>query len=788
MIGDPKQAIYKFRGADVFTYINARRRVTQRSDGLFTLATNWRSSRAMVAAINQLFARAEQRMPRQGAFLYPRDIPFIPVAPAPDADQKALLVQGRAPAPLTFWYCRGDDKNGQLSSGQARQTLALQCAEEIVALLNASCDDQASVAGEALTPGNIAVLVRDRQEASAVKAALAQRGVNSVFLSRESVFDAPIAIELYHILQAVMQPADERKVRTALATPLLGASLQDIARLDTDLNAMQQVLDEFAHYHMHWQRFGVLSMLRQLMARREIPARLLAHAEGQRQLTDLRHLGELLQQASMARAGMHDLLRWYVRNCSTDSREPSETQRVRLESDSQLVQIVTIHSSKGLEFDIVFLPLASVAKHSAQCIYHRQEAGSFVAVADLAATPEAMALADHERLAEDLRVLYVALTRARYKCYVGLANIKASGPVLPFRDSAMAHLLDLRVAQDETQLLAGLQSTVTALGTDALELRLLPRDISFACTAVRWPTGSDTVLAPAELPDLARDDWYLTSYTALARGSMTAVALAGAVDEQDRVVSEDQAAAAQGSIFSFPRGPRYGTLLHNILEKIPFDCDAAILLPVVRSELQRFGVAVDEWTEVLAHWLLRVLAEPLPPLAGLCLQSLPAAARISEMEFTFSLANTVEAVELDALLRQHGYLGNSPPLSFADVTGVMRGFIDLVFEYGGRYFLLDYKSNFLGPEPGSYAAAALAPTMSAHRYDLQYLIYCVALHRYLGGRLPGYAVERHFGGVFYLFLRGMGTGGGPGNGVFFATPPRALIESLDSCFGHGACP
>ncbi len=789
MIGDPKQAIYKFRGADVFTYIRARRRVARNTGGLFSLATNWRSSTAMVAAVNKIFQRADQMNRGKGAFLYPDDIPFTPVLASPGADKNPMLVDGREPAPLALFYCRGDGKKDRLSAQRARQSLAQKTAAKIVELLNAATEGRLTIGGEALAPGNIAVLVRERKEAEVVKEALARRGVNSVFLSRESVFDAPVAVDLYHVLQAVLHPGNERKLRSALATGLLDVALPEIAALDHDIHALQALQEEFAGYRQQLQRYGVLSMLRQLMAVRDLPARLLAQKGGQRSLTDLRHLGELLQQASESSGGIHELLRWYLRHLDDKRRADNDSQRVRLESDDKLVQIVTIHASKGLEYDVVFVPLASFARQSSECIFHRQDnadAGKgFVTVADLAARPQSLQLTEYERLAEDLRLLYVALTRARHQCYIGLANIAGHRPVMPFSETAMAHLLGYPdVEADESQLLERLQSLADDFGERLLALDIFTESELDEIHSVRWPEATPGTLSLPPPPSLLGDNWSLTSYTALARGSASIAPRRGAADEQEETEAENSP-GDEYTPAAFPRGARYGTLLHNILENIDFACDQRSLLAAIQRQLEAFGLNSDCWGGAVASWLRQVLTSPLLPHSALSLAQIPLDARISEMEFNFVMSGNVNAAILDRTLRQRGYLAHSPALEFTQVNGIMRGFIDLVFQHDGRFFLVDYKSNYLGPSPDSYHAAAMEQAISAHRYDLQYLIYATALHRYLAGRVPDYDYERHFGGVYYLFIRGMADAAGSGRGVFYARPDSATITALDHLFGAG---
>lgn len=790
MIGDPKQAIYKFRGADIFTYIGARRRVVAQGESLFTLGDNWRSSSAMVAAVNGLFERADSLYAQSGAFLYRDDIPFTPVAAAGSADAAPMLRDGEAVVPLRWFYGCGDEKTGGLSGGDARQRMASKAAMEIVELLNASHDGAVTLDGKALSPANIAVLVRERAEAAAVKSALAERGVNSVFLSRESVFDSAVAQDLYHVLEAVLHHADERKLRAALATGLVAAPMAYIASLEQDLGVLQQVLGEFARYHEHWRRHGVLSMLRELLKQRDIPAALLNGLEGERRLTDLRHLGELLQQASDERSGMRELLRWYKDQLTTDMPQDGESLRVRLESDRQLVQIVTIHASKGLEFDVVFVPLASFARRGDECIYHRQLADGFETVADLAPGETVIALAERERLAEDMRLLYVALTRARHQCCVGVANVKPRAAVLGFADTAVAHLLGLGpesgVDVDESAIITALQQCCAKLGPGRATLELVEEADVLDCTPLRYLDSDAPGLKQALQPTIAWDDWTLTSYTALARGASLPGLLGGAADEVEQIALDPP--ADEYSAFSFPRGARYGTLLHTILERIAFDGDSTGIHAVVVRELQAFGLPVDQWAGPVTRWMQAVLASSLPPHTKLRLNALPAAGRLSEMEFNFSLKNAVRAPHLDQMLRQNGYGIDGAPLAFADVSGVMRGFIDLVFEHKGRYFVLDYKSNYLGPSATYYDQAAMSHGISNHRYDLQLLIYSLALHRFLAGRRQDYDYERDFGGAYYLFLRGMEPCSDEGHGVYFHRPSQVLIEALDQYFGSEVLP
>ncbi len=277
--------------------------------------------------------------------------------------------------------------------------------------------------------------------------------------------------------------------------------------------------------------------------------------------------------------------------------------------------------------------------------------------------------------------------------------------------------------------------------------------------------------------------WRVSSFTAL---------VADRTDERpDHDAAPSVGPGADGaiarSIFTFPGGTRAGSCLHAVFEHIDFaDPDGEKRREIVAHELRRFGFSAD-WLPVVDDMLAQVLATPLDPGGRVRLAGVPRARRLDELEFTYPLAD-FDAHALRDLLRA-GDLGAGAfaeaieELAFARVSGFMRGFIDLVFEDGGRYWIVDYKSNWLGPSVDDYAADRLPPVMARESYWLQYLIYTMVLHRLLRLRVPGYDYDTHVGGVFYLFLRGMTPARGATCGVFHDRPSRALVEALDRWLG-----
>jgi exodeoxyribonuclease V beta subunit len=493
----------------------------------------------------------------------------------------------------------------------------------------------------------------------------------------------------------------------------------------------------------------------------------------ERRLTNLLHLGELLQQASKAQAGMDALLAWYrVRCAEADAQIEGEREyQVRLESDADLVQIVTIHSAKGLEYPVVFLPdlwgckprdaTGLVAFHEGlqPCL----DAGSD----DLDAH---LRLAERERLAEDLRLVYVALTRARSALYLawgrvgskdGHAGQTALGWLLhPHQDLASL----LGAGPDAFASLPDLQPDLDALAKAAGgTLRVLPIPVSEAVVPIpAEATGAD--LSPRQPSRPVPRDWRITSFSELARNVHP-----GPTPPRDP--------AATDPALRFPAGSEAGSYLHALLEQIDFRTDVGRQVLDLSARISpRFGMDHQRWGADAATWLELVVNTPLDA-QGLSLSRIAPMQRLSELEFDFAAAGV--AIAALNLALQELWPEPQASLDAEGFSGLVTGVIDLVFEHGGRYYIADYKSNFLGPNPEDYAEDRLAAAVLAHRYDLQYLLYTLALHRYLGARLPGYAYERHFGGACYLFLRGMRPETGHRLGVFWARPDLALVERLD---------
>ncbi|MEG3126843.1 exodeoxyribonuclease V subunit beta [Pantoea cypripedii] len=767
LIGDPKQAIYAFRGADIFTYIRARNDVSAH----YTLDTNWRSSPPMVESVNRLFSRLD------APFLF-ADIPFLPVHFAEPNQALTLNLDQQPQAALRFWLQPGEG----CSVGDYQQLMAQQCAADISRWLQAGHEQRALLGkAPALRPvqaSDITVLVRSRNEANLIREALNQLAIPSVYLSnRDSVYTTPEARELLWLLQAVLAPEQERMLRTALATSLFAFDAAQLDALDQDARGWDQLVDTFARWQLVWQQRGVLPMLREMIQERQLAENLLASENGERRLTDLLHLGELLQEAASQLDSPHALVRHLAQQIARPDSQ-SASQQLRLESDRHLVQIVTIHKSKGLQYPLVWLPFAAGFREADTALYHDRE--SFGAVLDLQNAEASLELAEQERLAEDLRLLYVALTRSVYHCSVGVAPLfrgtrKKEG-ASDLHKSALGFLLQRGEAATAEQL-AALLAEMNDAATEVVP--------AGEVNATRWQSQavSEVALDAREVTRALADPWRVTSYSGLQQhGSSRLLEVMPGFDVD---AAADEPGEPQPSALTphhFPRGAAPGTFLHELFESLDFTQPPSEEL--LLQHLQQNGYP-PHWQPMLSDWIARVVSTPLNA-EGIHLAGIEPQHRLVEMAFYLPINGLLRAEEMDALVRSHdGLSQHAPVLDFRQVQGMLKGFIDLVFRWQGKYYLLDYKSNWLGDSHTAYTPQAMAQAMIDHRYDLQYQLYSLALHRYLRHRLADYDYEQHFGGVFYLFLRGM-DGSSPDNGVFHTRPSGEFIAQLDSLFsGQG---
>ncbi len=838
VVGDPKQSIYGFRGADVFAYLRAKRAVPAAYH--LPLQRNYRATAAMVTAVNAIFSRP-------APFLLP-NMTYTPICSALPAAAGLVIKNdhGRcSPSPMQFRLFAADPaavrNRGKWTGEKLQWSAAAQAAGEIVKLLNLANDGRALIDERPLVGGDIAVLVRNRKQGDAVAGALRERGVHSVEVSKDRVLDSREATEIERLMQALTTAETaydaKSKLRGALAGDLFGLALGELSTLQDD-DAVWDAWERRARqWRGIWEQAGVATLMRHLLHHEKdghYGAQLLRHADGPRRMTNYLHCADQLRIAETdGRLSAQELLAWL---CDSRARQAdAPDSELRLESDEGLVKIVTIHSSKGLEFPVTFCPFAwhttaARNKQGGLARYHGAQAEGWPEILHLAPDAEAMDQECIEQRSEELRLFYVALTRAKYLCVVTWARSTNShksplawllhGPGTKAGDAKAPNNPDRRIQEVDAETLTAYDNWMKTLSAECWTSGLddFFRKDKTACQvfkAENLPQGkhaAPAVLRPDAKPHKLKARTFnrplhsirqMTSYSAL----MQEVGAAQTPGQHERVETADhdqdaaadlqkfteleQSSEATGAtqpvapqadakgalnVFNYPRGIRAGNQLHGLLETRIREPDQD-LREACQASLNQAGMN-PQWAPVAQQLVENARNTALFESDGFRLAEVKDC--VTEMEFHLP-ANGLDRTRLGKVLAEHGYgnpftTGNATP-----VNGFLRGFIDLVARHQGRWYVIDYKSNWLGGDMKHYNASNIAASVNKHGYQLQYLLYLLALHRWLRLRLPDYDYQRHVGGALYLFLRGMDPAR-PGYSVCRDASSAACINALDACF------
>lgn len=773
LIGDPKQAIYRFRGADIYSYFTAK----ERADRQLTLQNNYRSHPFLVHEVNRIFQSS-----RNPFAFDERLMSFTPVQPAKAIDDGELYRNGQALGVMEYCHLSSypKDSNGRWTSGKAAERFREYVISEVCHLLDRDnpvlCRQikNGEVSETALQARDVAVLVRSNRQADEYLQSFARAGIPAVVGSKKGVFETEEGAELLTLLQALAAPGDVYRLKRAMTISWFSFSGNQLLAIWQDDAVFDGWFNRFLLYYQLWQDRGFLSMMNRLLVDEEVYVTLAGAPMAERRIANIHHLLELLQEAETTeKFGPGQTLLWL--RSMIAGKPGAEDRELRLESDEQAVRIVTMHSAKGLQYPVVFCPYLwyrsgglAQEKHLISC--HDVENNLII---DLGSPEfaERRKIAQDEELAEDLRLLYVALTRAQLRCYTMWVDVKNSGKVASSFDSALGYLL---FQEGPTKYEEQCQKLQFLAESPGVHHRVLKFEETFpAVYAPRLDAVHDlTSLAPGSRS--LHTDYQMSSYSAMA-------SLSEHEDHgSDSVVNEEyQDKGPEIHHPGLPAGANFGNLIHDALELLPFPSLGAQEdnSREIGRLCRRYGIEVEVLTvqELLATIVSTRL---VPGPDGFSLAELDEQRCLSEMPFYFHIS-WLETKKINEILAGEATV---VPLSHKVMQGYLTGFVDLVCEHNGRYFILDYKTNFLGNHLNDYHGDKLVTAMASHNYGLQYWIYTLVLHRHLQNVLPHYSYDHHFGGVLYLFVRGM-VPAASGSGVFFTLPSAELLARLDSAVG-----
>ncbi len=769
MIGDPKQAIYSFRGADIHTYIEAKK--DAHPEQVYLLEDNYRSNPVIIDAVNTLFSNQEN------IFLMD-EVDFNPVSfpDSRDPEVSFLELDSKRITPLQLLKLSPDSNR----AGDMRKAISDSVASEVVRLLS----DNYQIEGKKVKPGDIAILVSKHLQASEMQASLTNVGVKSILRTRSSVFKTPESEELYLILSAVADVTFEDQIRAALSTQTIGFTASDISSLLEDETGWSKAYDQFLKLNKTWRTKSFSVMIEELIQAFNVEQKLSTFENSERRITNVQHIIELLKKADTEHQYTPSGLLRYLLNKQSDSSNGNDEELVRLESDDDLVQIVTVHSSKGLEYPVVFCPYLwkgiEIKDENPFSFYDSGETYLDLGTIDPQRKENRLKKVK-EDLAEEIRLNYVALTRAKSACFVYV--LEESGSELSSLAvlSEGVEIVEKRIEdklfndsnkykrlhpKESFKVLEGIQSLEKESVIEVREAALETNNVSFL--------QNEKPLIPAAKTfnrkglDKIRS---ITSFSALS-GMLTdeRSTLDDYAFDYDEINQSDTELLTNGinSRFSLPKGAKTGTLLHTVFEEVDF-ADLSTVPVVVESELHRLGFE-DQWKQTVEALIEDSISHVL--FSDFQLACLKKGNYLVEMEFHFPV-DAISAHKLLSIIR-----GQEMTDYYESIDGYMKGFIDLIFKYEGKYFILDYKSNFLGDNQEDYSYTRLKEEIYHSNYDLQYHIYTVALHRFLTQQANDYNYETHFGGVIYLFLRGIERNQ-KGSGVFFEKPNFDVIKQVD---------
>jgi exodeoxyribonuclease V beta subunit len=839
MIGDPKQAIYGFRGGDIFVYLAAK----QDADHVWLMDTNWRSSAQMVTGYNRLFyghsLLQEQSRP---VFGFDIDYEVIKSTPFSKAASSPLFDPLASRTAMTYMLSSDGAETSIGNNNTKRKKVELEqqvldwSSLEIMRLLG-----DAKIGDNKVVPADIAVLVKDRIEATLVKNSLDAVGLKSVYLSDKTpLFSSPQATELYRVLDAILHSTNRSTLVAGANSSLLSGVIANhmspkdqqktLLELHSDLMhpEWEKLVVSCFEFKAKWAQLGIFSLLLTLIKENYEP-----QTSPERSLTNMMHLAEAMAKNAVLNKLPEQQLAWLSHQIFDHVAD--EEVQLRLESDANLIKIVTQHGSKGLEYPIVFVPFGNKYKdprrRKTSTIQHfkYQDMQSAQSIYQLGATHASLNEYAKQEHAEKMRLMYVAVTRAEYRCYLGVVNdISNSESALnsalgipneslndcKSEDPAHSKIMNWLTTHvfetnDAASVNGALHSNSSAVNVD------IPPVMSSAYHA------HDEIIVPAfvDAKLAKRSAWIISSFSNLSRfhksdnNSYYDVASPNQISlhaietaSEHKIVSIetrtdellDQASAQTSQNISenssviryqIEKGADTGNLLHDILEQVDFhspDWESASIVA-----LSKYKVLQEKELVALFEWLDSCLKTPL--INDFCLADLTVKHTLREAEFYFPMPHLKVRHVAKVLQQYRQHLRKSRGLSalsisMADIpelSGMMHGFIDLIFEHDGKYYVADYKSTHMGDSPRHYSTEKLHENNQQHLYDLQYLLYSLALHKYLKQQLGDYSFETHFGGVFYLYLRGMSPDSqfdGGSSGVFFDKVDKQYIDLLENLF------
>jgi exodeoxyribonuclease V beta subunit len=791
LIGDPKQAVYGFRGADIFAYIQAAKNAEYK----YTLKENWRSDPELINAVTTCFSSI--KLP----FVYkeiPFDASFYPLnKPLNKNGQKSLIIDDKKNTGLNICFLESNDK--PLNKGDTKEFFLDYFASEISKLIFLGREKRAKIGDNFVQEKDIAVLVRTNEEAQDMQYALFSYNIKAALHNIKSIFETKEAFECALVLKGVLNYTNLRSLKTAIATPMFGLNAEKLYNISYDESILEKWILKFEEYNKILKQSGFMHMFNYMILRDNFISNLTKFPDGERRASNLMHLSEILHKVfTQKKLSADGLYKWLLQKIDPlaskkDKEFFADENLLRLESDENAVKIITVHKSKGLEFPIVFLPFmfsGSSLKKSDILKFHKKDA-PFETIIDIGSPnfDKAKKFAEKELLSENLRLLYVAITRAKHICFLAWGNIKNS------HSSSISYIFhqpkelsedflidDLNIEKKEGHALYDDLQKLSLKSEGNVKILSIKKNESFFPDVqpdTQYDIYSDNDLELKK--ELKVKNFSKNIKKQRGISSFSSITYENTYDLKTYFILKEEIKKNDDllNIFTFPKGAKAGLFMHEVLEHTDFyEKNSDITKALILEKLNKYGYD-KSWQDAVFSMIENLLTIKLKcGYDEIELNKVENKNRINELNFYFPLKN-ISAQNLASCFSEN-YKNHIEKMNIKTISGFMTGFIDMIFMYNEKFYLIDWKSNYLGSDIKDYSNEKLYTEMIKHDYILQYHIYLTALNKYLKKRLESYDYNRDFGSVFYIFLRGIDKNAGSDFGIFSDKPDKVLIEQLDN--------
>ncbi|QCI18413.1 exodeoxyribonuclease V subunit beta [Buchnera aphidicola (Aphis nasturtii)] len=754
LIGDPKQSIYSFRGADIFSYLYAKSKIKK----CYYLDTNWRSSINMCQGINDLFSR------NKNPFFF-KNIPFINISSSLNNKNMQFKIRGKIQKAISFFF----KKTEKIYIEDYQEWIAKQCANEICYWLVCAKQGEAILINEKkekiLKESDIVILVRNKNEANIIQKSLEKVNIHSIYSSsNKNIFQTSDAYELLLILQTILQPTNIELLKQSIFTHIFYKILLQ-GQKQKNIEQSYFMIKKLYKYRQIWKNIGIFYTIKVIILDYQKYSNNLDQYKNYQKNINFLHIAELLEEQSEYLYKKSSLIRWFEKKI-LEKNNILENEHIRNFNQSKSIKIITIHKSKGLEYPIVWVPFAITYKKSKSYLYHDQK--NLKIFFDLDQSKETEEIAEKERLSEDLRFLYVAITRSIYHCSLGIGDIihKKNQKKNNNHDSALGYIIQ-----------RGCYMDYHSLKKEINLLNMKPYiSVKYDTMNIKLPEAKKDIylLSPPEhFIKKTKNYFQITSFTKLKKENFS-------INKNQKnqninyIVHQKNINQEKITFENFPRGEKTGILIHYILNKINFS--EKLNIDFFCKSLKRYKFS-EKWTPILMSWIENIINVKLKNI-NFNLSMLQKNQYIKEMQFFLPIQKILYSTDFNHIIKSFDSISSpTPKISFNPVTGILKGSIDLVFFWKQRYYIIDYKSNYLGDKKDAYSFDNIKKEIIKNRYDLQYQIYTVALHQYLNKKINKYKYENNFGGIFYMFLRGIDQSK-KNNSIFYIMPNYLLVKKL----------